>query len=96
MSNPDDTQKVPAGRSIRLERATLGVNVIAGAAVMLGAYFYVALVSAQKDMLLEMRGVRDALSAMDRRVSVLEAPGLDARMRELDRRVTTLEAKAGR
>lgn len=98
MSEADETGKIarPSRGGVRLETATLGITTVAGAAVALGAYFYVALISTQKDMIGEMRGVRDALSAMDRRVTVLEAPALDAHIRDLEKRVTVLEAQRGR
>lgn len=90
----DDTQRVPAPR---LERATLPLTAVASVGLVLalsfGSYFYSQLVQGVRDIASEVRAARDALGAIDRRVSVLEAPGLDARVRRLEERQAVLEAQ---
>ena len=102
-ADPEDSGPiVPTSRAggsskgVRLETATVGITGIAGIAIVLGGYFYTALVAAQRDMISEMRAVRESLSTMDRRVTVLEAPSLDAHIRDLEKRVTVLETQRGR
>lgn len=90
----DDTQKIGGPR---LERATLPLTAVASVGLVLalsfGSYFYSQLVQGFRDLASEVRAARDALGAIDRRVSVLEAPGLDARVRRLEERAAVLEAQ---
>lgn len=85
-------------RDARLDRLTTwALTTVAGLALGLGAYFYSQLTGGVRDVVIEVRATREALSAIGTRVSLLEAARaaerLEERVRDNDRRITTLEAQ---
>jgi hypothetical protein len=76
------------GKMLRLERATVGLNAIAGVALAI----LVALV-------VDVRGSIATLNARVetaiRDVAVIQSQGLDAHIRDLEKRMATVEARQG-
>lgn len=83
-----EEERQESGKIIRLEKATIGINAIAGAALMI----LIALVA----------DVRASISALAvkcdqaiRDVAVLHSQNLDSHIRDLERRMAVVEANKG-
>lgn len=74
------------GKMIRLEKATVGINAIAGVALAI----LIALVA---DVRGSISRLSERVEATLRDVAVIQSQQLDARVRDLERRVTTTEAQ---
>lgn len=83
---PDDTGKDDTGNMLRLEKATIGINVLAALALTI----LIALVADVRGSIATMAArVETAI----RDVAVLQSQGLDGRIRDIERRTATLEAQ---
>jgi len=76
------------GKMIRLEKATIGVNVIAGVALAI----LIALVS---DVRSSIGSLAIKCDEAIRAVAVLHSQNLDAHIRDLERRMAVVEANKG-
>ena len=81
---PDASGPIRVAAPLRIEKATIPLALVAGSALLLGAYFYSALVAATRDVAAEVRVTRETISAINTRVTVLEAARLDERVRVLE------------
>lgn len=80
----EDTSKM-----IRLEKATIGVNVIAGIALSI----LIALVA---DVRTSISTLSQRVETAIRDVSVLQAQNLDLHIRDLEKRMAVVEAQGGK
>ena len=83
-ASPDQTGKI-----LRLEKATVGINALAGLALAV----LIALVA---DVRGSISRLSERVETAIRDVAVIQSQGLDARLRDIERRMTTVEAERRR